>query len=70
MFLCAFHTESLFGIQQLGFISPCIASSARLDRIHPAQVHLIGIRVSPDHRRVDNKELKFIIMNLLSGGKI
>ena len=35
-------------------------SSARLDEIHPVQIHLIGIRDSPDHRSVRNKEVKFI----------
>ena len=36
------------------------SSSARLDGIHPVQIHLIGIRDSPDHRCVRNKEAKFI----------
>ena len=36
------------------------SSSARLDGIHPVQIHLIGIRDSPDHRSVRNKEVKFI----------
>ena len=37
-------------------------SSARLDGIHRMQIHLIGIRDSPDHRsaRVRNKEVKFV----------
>ena len=36
------------------------SSSARLDRIHPVQIHLIGIRDSPDYRSVRNKEVKLI----------
>ena len=37
-------------------------SSARLDGIHPVEIHdhLIGIRDSPDHRSVFNKEVNFI----------
>ena len=35
-------------------------SSARLDGFHPVQNHLIGIRNSPDHRSVGNKEVKFV----------
>ena len=35
-------------------------SSARLDGIHPVQIHPIGIRDSTYHRRVCNKEVKFI----------
>ena len=34
--------------------------SARLDGIHLLQIHLIGIRDSPDHRSVRNKEVKFV----------
>ena len=52
--------KSLYGMQRLGFKSPCIASSARLDGIQPVQIHLIGIRDSPYHRSVRNKEVKFI----------
>ena len=37
--------------------SPCIAH--QLDRIHPVHI-LIGIRDTPDHRSVRNKEVKFI----------
>ena len=33
--------------------SPCIAHQ-------PDEIHLIGIRDSPDHRSVRNKEVKFI----------
>ena len=45
-------------------------SSARLDGIHPVQIHLIGIRNSaPDHRRVRNKKVTFYT-NLLSGAEI
>ena len=36
------------------------SSSARLDGIFPVQIHLIGIRDSPDHRSVRNKEVKFM----------
>ena len=36
------------------------SSSARLDGIHPVHIQLIGIRDSPDHRSVRNKEVKFI----------
>ena len=36
------------------------SSSARLDGIHPMQIHLIWIRDSPNHRSVRNKEVKFI----------
>ena len=36
------------------------SSSARLDGIHAAKILLIGIRDSPDHRSVLNKEVKFI----------
>ena len=58
----------LFGIQRLGFISGLHGSAARLDGIHPVQIHLIGIRESaPDHRRVHNKQ---VYMNLLSGAEI
>ena len=53
--------KSLFGIQALGFTSPCIAhASARLDGIHSVHIQLIGIRDSPDHRSVRNKEVNFI----------
>ena len=38
--------------------SPCIAHQP--DGIHPVQIHLIGIRDSPNHRSVRNKEVKFI----------
>ena len=44
------------------------SSSARLDGIHPLQIHLIGIWDSPDHCSVCNKEVKFN-MNLLSGAE-
>ena len=37
---------------------PCIAYQP--DGIHPLQIHLIGIRDSPDQRSVRNKEVKFI----------
>ena len=33
------------------------SSSARLDGIYPVQIHLIGIRNSPDHYSVRNKEV-------------
>ena len=37
------------------------SSSARLDGIYPSlQIHPIGIRNSPDHYSVRNKEVKFI----------
>ena len=36
------------------------SSSARLDGIYPVQIHLIGIRNSPDDYSVRNKEVKFI----------
>ena len=38
------------------------SSPARLDGIYPVQIHLIGIRDSPDHRSVRNKEvlIKFL----------
>ena len=36
------------------------SSTARLDGIHPGQTHTIGIRDSPYHRNVRNKEAKFI----------
>ena len=46
--------KSLFDIQRLSFLkSPCIAHQ-------PDGIHLIGIRDSPDHRSVRNKEVKFI----------
>ena len=45
------------------------SSSARLNGIYPVQIHLIGIRNSPDHYSIRNKEVKFIL-NLLSGAKI
>ena len=35
------------------------SSPARLDGIHPVQIHLIGIRDSPDHCSVHNKQVKF-----------
>ena len=34
------------------------SSPARLDRIHPVQIYLIGIWDSPEHRNVRNKEVK------------
>ena len=37
------------------------SSSARLNGIYPVQIHLIGIRNSPDHYSVRNKEVKFIL---------
>ena len=46
----------------------CIAHQP--NRIHPVKIHLISIRDSPDHRSGLNKEVKFIIMNLLSGAEI
>ena len=36
------------------------SSSPRLDRIFSVQIRQIGIRDSPDHRSVRNKEVKFI----------
>ena len=43
------------------------SSSARVHGIFPVQIHLIGIRDSPDHRSVRNKEVKFIwLYSLLS----
>ena len=36
------------------------SSSTSRDGIHPVQIHLIGIRDSPEHRSVRNKENKFI----------
>ena len=37
------------------------SSSARQDGIYPSvQIHLIGIRNSPDHYSVHNKEVYFI----------
>ena len=47
-------------------------SSARLDGIHPVEIHdhLIGIRDSPDHRSVFNKEVNFIWSYSDSGAEI
>ena len=58
MFLCTpFANRRL--IYSDGLLnSPCIAHQP--DRIHPVQIHLIGIRDSPDHRSVLNKEVKLI----------
>ena len=36
------------------------SSTTRIDGIHLVQIHLIGIRDSPEHRSVRNKENKFI----------
>ena len=36
---------------------------------HPVQIHLIGIRDSPDHRSVGNKEVKFIGICSLDGAE-
>ena len=57
-------SKSLFGMQQpwtaTGLYITLHSSSAKLDRIFPVQIHLIGIWDSPDHRSVRNKEVKFI----------
>ena len=53
-------SKLLFGSVAVGLYITLHSSPARLDRIHPVQIHLIGIRDSPDHRSVRNKEVKFV----------
>ena len=65
MFLCNVLYNSvckwLFGHDSTTGLHITLHSSpARLDGIHPVQIHLIGIRHSPDHRRVRHKGVKFI----------
>ena len=62
MFLCTpsyTFRKSLFDIQRLGFISPCIAHQP--DGIHPVQIRLIT--------EVSVKRLR-LYMNLLYGAEI
>ena len=65
MFLCNVLYNSvckwLFGHDSTTGLHITLHSSpTRLDGIHPVQIHLIGIRHSPDHRRVRHKGVKFI----------
>ena len=57
MFLCT-KNRCLIYSDRAFEVTPCIAHQP--DEIHPVQIHLIGIRDSPDHRSVRNKEIKFI----------
>ena len=59
MFLCTPFALAVWYTATRLFIT-LHSSSARLDGIHTVQIHLIGIRDSPDHRSVGNKEVKFI----------
>ena len=59
--ICTPFANYVFGILWLAFEVTLHSSSARLDRIYPVQIHLIGIRNSPDHYSVHNKEVKFSI---------
>ena len=65
MFLCNVLYNSvckwLFGHDSTTALHITLHSTpTRLDGIHPVQIHLIGIRHSPDHRRVRHKGVKFI----------
>ena len=54
--------KSLFDIQRLGFWNQI---AHQTNGIHPVQIHLIGIRDLPDHRRVRTKEVRFIRIHSL-----
>ena len=60
MFLCIHLWQIVVWYSATGLYITLHSSSARLDGIHAAQILLIGIRDSPDHRSVLNKEVKFI----------
>ena len=62
MFLCTPFANRCLIYSDWAFESPCIAHQP--EGIHPVQIHLIGIRNSPDHCRVRNKEVKFICYSL------
>ena len=62
MFLCTPFANRCLIYSDWAFESPCIAHQP--EGIHPVQIHLMGIRNSPDHCRVRNKEVKFICYSL------
>ena len=58
MFLCVPFANRCLIYSDWAVESPCTAHQP--DGIHPVQIHLIGIRDSPDQSNVRNKEVKFI----------
>ena len=59
-FLCTTFADRCLICSDWAFEVTLHSSSARLEVIHPVQIHLIRIQDSPDHRSVRNKEVKFI----------
>ena len=53
MFLCTL-SQIVVWYTATGLYITLHSSPARLDGIHPVQIHLIGIRDSSDHRSVRN----------------
>ena len=60
MFPCVHLSKIFVWYTATGLYITLHNSPARLDGIHPVEIHLIGNRDSPDHRSVRNKEVKFI----------
>ena len=58
MFLCVPFANRCLIYSDWAVESPCTAHQP--DGIHPVQIHLIGIRDSPDQSNVRNKDVKFI----------